>query len=277
MSKRLADLEEYFQGDVIFFYGAIHPTYLNSFRDLLEDLKEGSSSKRLVIILNTPGGEAETVEKLVDMTRFHYEEVFFIIPDLAMSAGTIFCMSGDKIFMDYSSSLGPIDPQVLVKDQYVPALGYLDQVEKFLAKARARTLTDAEFTLLRDLDLALLRLYEQAKDLTVTLLKTWLVKYKFKDWTKHETTRELLGKQVTLEEKKQRAEDIAKKLGDNNYWHSHSRMINIETAKSYLKLKIEDYSRDSGLRQMIRSYNDLVIDYILKCKLRYFWHNRKLH
>ena len=27
-----------------------------------------------------------------------------------MSAGTIWCMSADKIFMDYSSSLGPIDP-----------------------------------------------------------------------------------------------------------------------------------------------------------------------
>ena len=47
-----------------------------------------------------------------------------------MSAGTILCMSGDKIFMDYASILGPIDPQVPTPDtgDYVPALGYLDKV-----------------------------------------------------------------------------------------------------------------------------------------------------
>ena len=72
-----------------------------------------SARNRLVMFLNTPGGSAEAVEKIVEIMRFHYSEVYFVVPDFAMSAGTILCTSGDKIFMDYSSSLGPIDPQVL--------------------------------------------------------------------------------------------------------------------------------------------------------------------
>ena len=63
-----------------------------------------------MVFLNTPGGNAEIVEKLVEIIRFHYKELYFVVPDEAMSAGTIFCLAGDKIFMDYSSSLGPIDP-----------------------------------------------------------------------------------------------------------------------------------------------------------------------
>jgi ClpP class serine protease len=49
----------------------------------------------------------------VTVIRKHYKTVNFVVPDYAMSAGTIFCMSGDKIFMDYASALGPIDPQVI--------------------------------------------------------------------------------------------------------------------------------------------------------------------
>jgi ClpP class serine protease len=103
-----------------------------SFRDFIENLKADEiDNKQLVILLNTPGGSAETVEKLVDIIRYLYKEVYFVVPDYAMSAGTIFCMSGNKIFMDYSSSLGPIDPQVFNGANWVPALGYLDKVNEF--------------------------------------------------------------------------------------------------------------------------------------------------
>ena len=101
---------------------------------------------RLVVFLNTPGGSAETVEKMVSVIRFHYEEVYFVVPDYAMSAGTILCMSGDKIYMDYSSSLGPIDPQVYNGKNWVPALGYLDKVEELIEKSANNELTEAEFS-----------------------------------------------------------------------------------------------------------------------------------
>lgn len=72
---------------------------------------------------------------MVNVIRHHYEELYFIVPDSAMSAGTIFCMAGDKIYMDYSSSLGPIDSQVFNGNNLVPALGYLDKVEELVTKS----------------------------------------------------------------------------------------------------------------------------------------------
>lgn len=108
---------------------------------------------------------------------YHYAEINFIVPDYAYSAGTIFCMSGDSIYMDYSSVLGPIDPQVLNKDKkFVAALGYLDKVNEFIAKAAAGNLTNAELIWLKEIDLGELRSFEQARDLTIDLLKKWLSK-----------------------------------------------------------------------------------------------------
>ena len=106
----------------------------------------------------------------------YYEEVNFIVPDYAFSAGTIFCMSGDDIYMDYFSVLGPIDPQVQNKEgNWVAALGYLDKVNELIEKAKKNELTQAEFIILKDFDLAELKGYEQAKELTIALLKKWLV------------------------------------------------------------------------------------------------------
>ena len=239
LNKRLVDLEKHFDSDVIFYYGPIAPELVKIFRDFLEKLKEDAQKEeRLTLFLNTSGGSVETVEKFVEIIRYHYKEVYFVVPDVALSAGTIFCMSGDKIFMDYSSALGPIDPQVYNGKNWVPALGYLDQVEKLIEKARNNTLTNAEFAILQNQDLATLSEYEQAKNLTITLLKEWLVEYKFRDWEKHKD-----GSDVTGEEKEQRAEEIANLLGDNKIWHSHGRMIGINRLKKFLKLKIEDYSR----------------------------------
>ncbi len=184
---------------MIFYFGEIHPSVDKAFRDFIEELKKDKefNRNRLSIVLNTPGGSAETVEKMVNVVRHHYSEVFFIVPDSAMSAGTIFCMSGDKIYMDYSSSLGPIDPQVFNGNKWVPALGYLDKVEELIQKSRDKTLTEAEFLILQKVDLAELRSFEMAKNLTTSLLKEWLVK--FKNWNTHNST----NKKVQLKEKEQ--------------------------------------------------------------------------
>lgn len=92
-----------------------------------------------------------------------------------------------------------------------------------------------------------------ARDLTVALLKDWLVTYKFKDWNIHSST----GLPLVQQEKQERAEDIANKLSNNSIWHSHGRAIGIHTLTSVLKLKIEDYS-NVDLRNKIREYNDLM-------------------
>lgn len=275
--QRIEAIEAHLNVDAVFFYGPIYPSLEKRFRDFIEDLVSDTKSKRdrVAILLTSPGGSAETVEKLVDIVRFHYKDVSFIIPDEAMSAGTIFALSGDRIYMDYTSSMGPIDPQVHNGKEWVPALGYLDQVEKMIQKSANRTLTDAELVILQNLDLAMLSRYEQAKNLTITLLKTWLVQYKFKDWTTHGTNPSKLNQPVTALEKKERAEEIAKLLSDNKLWHSHGRKIGVGTLKAVLKLKIEDYSNDEKLRGLIRSYSDFITDYINRHDLSFFLHNRR--
>lgn len=275
LKQRVIEIEKDFDADVIFYYGPIYPSVQRAFRDFIEQLKaEPDTKDRLVVFLNSPGGSAETVEKLVEIIRFHYREVYFVVPDEAMSAGTIFCMAGDKIFMDYTSSLGPIDPQIHNGKNWVPALGYLDQVERMIEKSANSTLTDAELVILQNQDLAMLSRFEQAKNLTVTLLKKWLVDYKFKDWLTHSSTQSKLGQPVTLDEKKERAEEIAKLLSDNKLWHSHGRMIGISTLQGILRLKIEDYSNDTARRSKIIAYNDLLTDYITRHDFKHFLHSR---
>ena len=277
VTAHLVDLEKQFKGDVAFYYGLIDVGVLKMFRDFLEKMSTASicGKKSLIFFLNSPGGSAEAAEKMVEIMRHHYSEVSFVIPDVALSAGTILCMSGDRIFMDYSSSLGPIDPQVWNGKDWVPALGYLDKVEQLLEKAANNQLTNAEFLILQNQDLALLSRYEQARDLTVTLLKKWLVEYKFRDWVTHATTPSKKGQPVTLAEKQERAEEIARLLGNNRLWHSHGRMIGPDTLTSELRLRVNDYSDDSVLRPMIRSYNDLLTEYIARQGFKTFLHSRE--
>jgi hypothetical protein len=272
LNERLNKLEAHFSADFLFYYGPITDALDKPFRDLVEELKSDPDTKdTLFIVLNTPGGSAETVERLVKITRHHYNEVNFIIPDAAYSAGTIFCLSGDKIYMDYSSSLGPIDPQVYNGKNWVPALGYLDKVEELIKKSLAGTISQAELIMLREQDLAMLRRHEQARDLTVALLKEWLVKYKFKNWNTHSST----GLPVEPQEKEQRATEIARDLGDNKLWHSHGRSIGVAALTHILKLKIEDYSSEVQLTKLIREYNDLICQYITRNGVEMFFHTKK--
>jgi len=169
-------------------------------------------------------------------------------------------MSGDSIYMDYFSVLGPIDPQVPNKDgKYVPALGYLDKINEMLEKAKRNELTQAEFLILKDFDLAELRYYEQARELSIDLLEKWLVKYKFKNWEEHRTKNK--GKKVKEEEKRERAKDIAKKLSDNNLWKTHNRPININHLRD-LRLEIIDYSENELLSRKINDYYQLLMSYL---------------
>ena len=271
ISNALLELEDIANSDVLCYSGPIVDGNENVFLDIIEELAD-SPDKRdsLMVVLTTTGGSAMAVERYVNIIRKHYEKVSFVVPDYAYSAGTIFCMSGDEIWMDYFSVLGPIDPQVKNKEgKFVPALGYLDKVNSLIDKARNGSLTNAEFLILKDFDLAELRAYEQAKELTVTLLKKWLVKYKFKNWDKHKN-----GNSVTMAEKEKRAEEIADKLGDNNIWKSHARPICIEELEN-LKLKIEDYSDKEKFRKVIRRYYNLSKDMINKYGLNIFIQTRK--
>lgn len=277
LCQNLKELESYFEADFLVYFGPILDGNESHLRRIVEQLAEDNEKqKRLFIILTTNGGSASAVERYVNIVRHHYDEVNFIVPDYAYSAGTIFCMSGDEIYMDYFSVLGPIDPQVPNREgKLIPALGYLDKVEEMLKKARGGELTQEEFLILKDLDLGELRAFEQAKELTISLLKKWLVQYKLKNWNHHQSNPQKKGKPVTQEEKEERAEKIADKLSDNNLWKSHGRPINIEMLESEVRLKVNDYSDKTKESGLIRGYYDLLSDYVSKNNLKIFVQTRK--
>ena len=253
------EIEKYSDSDVLVYSGSFTYSIDSKFKELIENIQ--NKKNNLVFILTTTGGSLIPVIRIVDTLRHFYNSIDFYVPDYAYSAGTIMCCSGDRIFMDYNSALGPIDPQVQTKDgsHFVSALGYLDKLDELLQKAKDNTITKPEFMILKDFDLGEWKSYEQARDLAIDLLKKWLPKYKFKNWKTHSST----NQSVTEEEKQSRAEEIAKNLSDNNKWKSHGRPINRDEL-SDLKLKIDKMENNGNLYTTILKYNAIMDDFMQK-------------
>jgi len=212
----------------------------------------------LVVILHTGGGVVEIVERIVRVFRRHYDEIKFLIPDQAMSAGTVLAMSGDDILMDYHSCLGPIDPQLPKDGKLIPALSYLSQYEALIEKSKTETLSTAEIVLLNKLDLAELEQFRHARELSITLIERWLTEYKFKDWEVTETQQ----KPVTQEMKEKRARSIASQLNKHERWLTHGRGLDMRTLQDELKLKITDYSTNRELKQAVWDYFFFLADHM---------------
>ena len=262
LDKRIKVIETSLNAQAISFVGNIVYGLDNAFRDQVEGMARNVKKKKakLAVILETEGGYIEVVERIVKTLRHHYNCIEFIVPDYAMSAGTVLVMSGDAIHMDYFSNLGPIDPQIDNKSgKQVSALGYLIQYNKLIEKADKGTLNTAEAAILiNHFDQADLYEYEEARELSISLLREWLVKYKFKDWTKTQER----NQEVTVEMRKDRATEIAEKLSDPDIWHTHGRGIFMDTLRRDMKLKIEDFGKNGELNDAIRAYCGLLRDYM---------------
>lgn len=257
LNTYLGKIEEVLDADALTIYGPILFSLENVVKEAVELFQ--NRRPRVAVVLDTPGGTVEVVERMVDLIRHHYGEVDFLIPNLAMSAGTVFVMAGNRIFMSYFSGLGPIDPQIVKDGKLVPALAYLNQYERLCKKAVDGELNTVEYALLNQFDLGELYQFEQARELSHEFLIKWLSTYKFKDWDKHSST----GTRVTEEDKAQRAEEIAAALSDNERWHSHVRMISRDTLVSdpKLRLKIEKLEDTPELLNALEEYFRLLRDY----------------
>jgi hypothetical protein len=259
LDERIAAIEDATDADVLTYFGPMYPPADDAVKEALEDMDD--RRKTLLCVLETSGGYIDTAERIARIFREHYGRIDFLVPNYAMSAGTILVMSGDGIFMDYASTLGPIDPQVNKGDGLVPALGYLEQYRRLVEKSAAGKLTTVEaMYFVQNFDAAELYRYEQERELSIALLKDWLVKYKFKDWKRTETRK----KQVTRKMRTDRAKMIAEKLNKTDHWHSHSRGIPMEVLRRDLKLLVEDFGEDPKLAAAVRDYYHLLKDYIIK-------------
>lgn len=84
-------------------------------------------SKGLDLILHTPGGDGKATEALVEYLRSMFgKDIRAVVPQLAMSAGTMIACSCKSIVMGKQSSLGPVDPQF----GPIPAVGLLREVKR---------------------------------------------------------------------------------------------------------------------------------------------------
>lgn len=93
----------------------------NGFMNAIHNLDK---KKGLDLILHTPGGETAATESLVDYLRSTFgNNIRAIVPQLAMSAGTMIACACSQIIMGKHSSLGPIDPQF----QGIPAHGVVEE------------------------------------------------------------------------------------------------------------------------------------------------------
>ncbi len=90
-------------------------------------IHELDRTRGLDLFLHTPGGDAAATESLVDYLRQMFgTNIRAIVPQLAMSAGTMIALSCKEILMGKHSNLGPIDPQF----NGTPAHGIIDEFER---------------------------------------------------------------------------------------------------------------------------------------------------
>lgn len=273
LEKRLGALEKGLGGDVLVFVGPITYGADDEIRRALETLAgpHGTKRPKLIVLLETEGGYASVAERIADTFRSFYDRVEFVIPGHAFSAGTILACSGDAIWMDAYSVLGPIDPQIQQGDTWVPVLGYLAEYKRLIKKSRKGTLTTAELTLLVEkFDLAELHLFKQQKALSVTLLKKWLTNYKFRNWAETQTRKV----PVTPEMREERAKEIANKLQETTRWHIHGRGISMQALREEVNLIIDDFGADQKLDSSIKCYYRLLKNYIAKVGLSAVLHVR---
>lgn len=264
------ELAEHLDADIVILRSPIRFGLDDAVRHVLENLYEEESQrkKKLAVLIETTGGYIEVVERIYSVLRKHYpDHVTFIVPNFAYSAGTVLVLSGDEIYMDYYSILGPIDAQFESPDRsgFVPGMGYLKKynelVEKINSSQDLRAVQAEMAFLIEKFDPAELFKYEQAKAHSESLLKEWLPKHKFKNWA---TTKDS-GRVVSPQMREERAGEIAACLGDASRWHSHGRGIGIkELTSDEIKLEINDFGAEDELNTKLRRYYDLFIDYCLK-------------
>ena len=223
------------------------------FIEILKSIPQ--EEKAVDIILVTTGGSADTVDYLVKKLRDRFDNIAFILPYMSMSAGTIFCMSGDELIMSESAYIGPIDPQVPSRGgMFVPAQSIMTLIATIKARGEAQMKkglqpdwTDVQ--ILNHLDPKELGNAITASALSTRLVTDYLKLYKFRDWNVHSD-----GVEVTPEERNTRAAEIANLLCDNSVWLSHGSRITREIAVEICKLKVTYPESVDGLDRAIRRF-----------------------
>lgn len=182
------------------------------FVDMLHNVTPG---EQIDLMLHTPGGDVDAAEKLINLLRSTVGEggqLRMIVPDFAKSAGTLMALGANSIVMSDSSELGPIDPQVSLKDGNGSdinhsVLTYLNAYADALAALRDKPDDPANRITFEKFDPTLVRKFSSIKD-RARLFAENLLKRRGANFSK-----------------------IASDLMDINTYPSHAQMIGWEAAR----------------------------------------------
>lgn len=197
-------------------------------------------SKGLDLILHTPGGDMAATESLIDYLRLMFgTNIRAIIPQIAMSGGTMIALACREIIMGKHSNLGPIDPQFggvaahAIKEEFERALG---EVQKFPHTAPIWQIVVSKF--------GPSQISESLKAITWAEEMT-------KEWLK---TGMFEGDQQADE----KANKVVDELGNHAITKSHARHISAAAAKK-LGLQIVPLEDDQVLQDAVLSVHHAMV------------------
>ena len=187
----------------------------------------------LDLVLHTPGGGAAATESLVDYLRSIFDrDIRAVIPQIAMSAGTMIACACKEILMGKQSSLGPIDPQFLG----VPAHGITEEFERAKKEIkRDSALIPIWQPIISKYNPTLLGECEKAIAWSNEMTKDWLKTGMFHDCS--------VDAQI---------DKILLELGDHSLTKSHDRHLSIERCRE-MGLKIVPLESDQELQDAVLS------------------------
>jgi len=128
-----------------FFTSFGYPVIIeDSDADMIEEVLRNTDmdGRELFLVLNSPGGSGLAAERIVNICRtYGAGEFSVIVPKMAKSAATMICFGAKTILMSPTSELGPVDPQVPIRDdsgktyQYQAAHEILEAYNDLLKQA----------------------------------------------------------------------------------------------------------------------------------------------
>jgi len=201
--------------------------------DLLQSIGD---VEKLDLMLNSPGGEPETAEKIAMMCRAHCQTFRVIVPNSAKSAATMIALASDYIVMGYLSEIGPIDPQIRVvtpegRFHFVPAHAFIDSFRGLQQQIIQGTPPHAVIPSLQQLRPELIDMCLKAIAFSKQFAENWLSKH-------------MLRYDV------EKAKEVAKELANIQRWLSHGKVISCKDAKE-LGLVVEEVPKNSELWKLI--------------------------
>lgn len=239
--KYLAELNAYTDRNVIAYYSAwlqrgpntpnlsINDADKNAFMATIHGLDR---SKGLDLILHTPGGSIGAAESIVDyLRRMFGKDIRAIVPQIAMSAGTMMACACREIVMGKQSNLGPIDPQM----NGIPATGVLREFEQAINEIKNDPARIAVWqVIIGKYHPSFLQQCKNAIDWSKTVVADWLRTGMF------EGDRRAAAK----------AANIVKALTDDDAMKNHGRHVHIDQCRA-LKLRIIDLEADQKLQDLV--------------------------